>query len=352
MTDITAKLSRLIAAMGPISMAQYMAESNAAYYASRDPLGVNGDFITAPEISQMFGEMVGVWCADIWARAGRPTPVHFAEYGPGRGTLARDALRVMARFGLHPHLHLVETSPVLRVTQQTLLAPITQNLFWHDDPSTLPQDGPMLIVANEFLDALPIRQIVQTEAGWRERLVGLDGLRLVPISGDKPMEATIPETMRNAPLGAIIETCPAATAVVDDVARRLAVQGGAALFMDYGYVDAQLGSSLQAVKAHQKADPFVAAGTADLTALVDFGILAEVAMRGGTKWLGTAEQGAWLHIMGIAERATALIKKSPEQASAIGAALARLTGANAMGSLFKIMGLAAPQWPDGAGFDL
>ncbi|MEY2942737.1 MAG: hypothetical protein RLY97_751, partial [Pseudomonadota bacterium] len=342
------RLARLIAAMGPISVAHYMAECNATYYAARDPLGVSGDFITAPEISQMFGEMVGVWLADIWARAGRPTRVCFVELGAGRGTLTRDALWVMARFGLRPEVHLVETSRVLRDAQRELLG----DVVWHDDPSTLPNDAALLVVGNEFLDALPVRQMVKTEGGWRERMVGLDGARLVPVAGDRPMDAAVPDAMRDAPLGAIVESCSAAVAVVDDLARRIAAQGGAALFFDYGYGDAQMGSSLQAVKAHRKVDPFVAAGTADLTALVDFGVLVEVAERSGARHLGTAAQGDWLQALGIGARAEALIAKAPEQAAEIAAALHRLTADEEMGSLFKVMGLAGVGWPDGAGFGL
>jgi NADH dehydrogenase [ubiquinone] 1 alpha subcomplex assembly factor 7 len=348
MTNLTARLVRLIAAMGPISVAHYMAECNAAYYAARDPLGVSGDFITAPEISQMFGEMVGVWLADIWTRAGRPEPVCFVELGAGRGTLARDALRVMARFDLRPDVHLVETSPVLRGAQRELLG----DVVWHDDPSTLPDDAALLVVGNEFLDALPMRQMVKTDGGWRERMVGLDGARLVPVTGDRPMDAAVPDAMRDAPVGSIVESCPAAAAVVDGLARRIGEQGGAALLFDYGYVDAQMGSSLQAVKAHRKVDPFTAAGTADLTALVDFGVLADVCWRGGARHLGTAAQGQWLNAMGIGARAEALIAKAPEHAAAVGAALHRLTGADEMGSLFKVMGLAGAGWPNGAGFGL
>ena len=163
--------ARLIAATGPVSVAHYMAESNARYYASRDPLGASGDFVTAPEISQMFGELIGLWLADMWQRAGRPEPVRYIELGPGRGTLARDALGSADRQGLTPQVHLVETSPTLEARQQQLF-PDAQ---WHDDLSSLPTDGPLLVVANEFLDALPVRQLVRTAEGWRERLIGLDG---------------------------------------------------------------------------------------------------------------------------------------------------------------------------------
>lgn len=337
---------RLIAATGPISLAHYMGEANALYYASRDPLGGAGDFITAPEISQMFGELIGVWLADMWMRAGRPDPVLYVELGPGRGTLARDCLKVAARFGLMPQVHFVETSPVLRAAQRALV-PQAQ---WHDDLASLPGDAPLLLVANEFLDALPIRQMVKTPRGWRERMVGVIDGAFAPVAGELPMEAAVPEHQREAEAGTIIETCPAAAAVMGEIARRLAAQGGAALMIDYGYDAPQVGSTLQALRAHQHHDPFDAPGEADLTALVDFVTAAAVATGRGARWLGTVGQGPWLLAMGITTRAEALAKAAPDHAGALAAALARLTHPDQMGDLFKVMGLAAPEWPDGAGF--
>ena len=337
---------RLIAHTGPISIAQYMAEANAHYYATRDPLGVVGDFITAPEISQMFGEMIGIWCADIWARAGRPEGVRYVEAGPGRGTLARDALRVMARFGLTPQVHFIEISPVLRRAQ----AQLGPDARWHDSLGRVPGGAPMLLVANEFLDALPVRQLVKTPAGWRERMVGVVDGRFTPVAGTLPMDAAIPPEARDAPPGTIIETSPAASALVGEAARMLARDGGAGLIIDYGYTLPQTGSTLQAVRAHAKADPFAAPGEADLTTLVDFAAAAGVASRAGARVLGTAGQGAWLHAMGIAQRAVALAKAQPTHAAAINEALTRLTAPDQMGTLFQVMGLAAPHWPDGAGW--
>jgi NADH dehydrogenase [ubiquinone] 1 alpha subcomplex assembly factor 7 len=322
-----------------------MAESNARYYASRDPLGAAGDFVTAPEISQMFGEMIGAWCADLWTRAGSPADVAWVELGPGRGTLARDALRVMRRFGMVPAVHLVEGSPVLRGMQTKMLA--GENPVWHDDLATLPDDVPLIVVANEFLDALPIRQLVRTDRGWRERMVGLDGDRFVPIAGDRPMDAAVPAERDAATL---IETCPAAAAVVQDISRRLASQGGAALLVDYGYTEPPGLSTLQAVRAHTKVDPFADPGSADLTALVDFTALAEVAQAQGARWLGTVGQGAWLASLGIGARAQALARAAPDRAAEIATALDRLTAPEQMGTLFKVMTLVAPDWP-GAGRD-
>ena len=341
---------RLIAATGPISVAQFMAESNARYYDSRDPLGNAGDFITAPEISQMFGELIGLWLADVWDRAGRPAPVHYVELGPGRGTLARDALGAARRFGLIPQVHFVEASTALRSVQARLF-PHAQ---WHQDMASLPDDAPLLIVANEFLDALPVRQLVRTEAGWRERMVGLErtqsGDRLVPVAGERPMDAAVPPALADAQPGAIIETCPAAAAITGEVARRLAAQGGAALIIDYGRSAPAHGSSLQALRAHAKVDPFAWPGEADLTAHVDFSDLPAIATGSGARWLGTAEQGAFLIALGLGARVAALCAAAPDQAPTIRAAAHRLAAPEAMGTLFKVMGLAAPDWPDGAGF--
>jgi NADH dehydrogenase [ubiquinone] 1 alpha subcomplex assembly factor 7 len=341
--------ARLIATTGPISLMHYMGEANARYYAARDPLGAAGDFVTAPEISQMFGELVGLWLADIWHRAGRPTPVHYVELGPGRGTLARDALRAAARAGLVPQVHLVEASPALREVQRKAVP----EAKWHDDLAGVPTDGPILLVANEFLDALPVRQLVRMEAGWRERMVGCEtgeGKRFVPVAGDRPMDAAVPEALRSAAPGTIIETCPGAAAVVGEAASRLGAQGGAALFVDYGHAAFRTGSTLQAVRAHRKVDPFADPGEADLTALVDFAMLAELAQARGARWMGTVAQGAWLRALGIDARAQALAAAAPDQAAAIAAARDRLVAPDQMGALFKVMGLAAPLWPEGAGF--
>ena len=344
---LSAIFARLIANTGPISMMHYMGESNARYYASRDPLGAGGDFITAPEISQMFGELVGLWLADIWIRAGREEPVHYVELGPGRGTLARDALRAGKRYGFEPRVHFVETSPELKDIQLAAV-PHAQ---WHDDLSSIPPYGPVLVVANEFLDALPVRQLVMTPDGWRERMVGLgpEG-RLIPVAGRQPMDAAVPEARRNAAEGTIIETCPGAAAVVYEVAGRLADQGGAALFIDYGHAEPRDGSTLQALRDHLMVDPFAMPGEADLTAHVDFATLAPIAQSRGCRWLGTTTQGRWLRELGIETRAESLAAFAPQHASAIHAAKARLIGEGQMGALFKVMGLAAPEWPDGAGF--
>jgi NADH dehydrogenase [ubiquinone] 1 alpha subcomplex assembly factor 7 len=338
---------RLIAATGPISLAQFMGESNARYYAGKDPLGSEGDFITAPEVSQMFGELIGLWLADLWIRAGRLEPVHYVELGPGRGTLACDALRAMKRYGLEPEVHLVEGSPELKARQ---LAAVPQAQF-HGDLATVPMHGTVLLVANEFLDALPVRQLIMTEAGWREVMVATDEQgRFVPVAGDRPMDAAVREARREAEVGTVLETCPAAAATVFEAAGRLAQQGGAALFIDYGHAEPRAGSTLQAIARHRKVDPFALPGEADLTAHVDFATLADVARSRGARWLGTTTQGAWLRALGIEARAEALAAFAPQHREALMRGKDRLIGDGQMGLLFKVMGLAGSEWPDAVGF--
>lgn len=346
-------LARVIANTGPISLQYYMGEANARYYASRDPLGAlapgsdkGGDFVTAPEISQMFGELIGLWLADLWIRAGRQAPVHYVELGPGRGTLARDVLAAAGQHGLEPQVHLVETSPTLKALQ---IAAVPQ-AQWHDDLSTVPHKGAILLVANEFLDALPIRQLVKTEDGWRERMVGLEDGRLIPVAGRQPFDAAVPADQREAPPGTILETSPAAAAVLYEVAGRLTDQGGAALFIDYGHAEPRFGSTFQAVRAHAMVDPFATPGEADLTAHVDFATLARIAESRGVRHVGTVGQGDFLRALGIDLRTRSLATHSPERAEQIEADRLRLVDPNQMGTLFKVMGLVAADWPEAVGF--
>ena len=349
-SKLTGRLARTIANLGPIPLAQYMAEANAHYYAHRDPLGVAGDFITAPEISQMFGEMLGGWLADIALRTGVRSAC-YVELGPGRGTLARDALRVMNRAGVQAEVHLVEGSPVLREAQARLLA--DRAPVFHDSAASLPDDRPLLIVANEFFDALPIRQLVRSAQGWREIVVALagdaDAQRFVPVPGDRPMDSAVPKARADAPEGTIIEVCPAANAIMHELAGRIARQGGAMLAADYGHLASFEGSSLQAVRAHEKVDPFADPGMADLTAHVDFAALAETAASAGCRVDGMAEQGEFLLSLGIAQRASALARANPQSAGEVAQALDRLVSPQAMGALFKVLALASHAWPTGAG---
>jgi len=344
--SLKAIFQRLITNHGPISVSHFMGESNARYYVDRDPLGVTGDFITAPEISQMFGELIGLWMADMWIRSGREDPVHYVELGPGRGTLARDALRAAKRYGLEPKVHFVESSTALKDLQ---LATVP-NAQWHHDLSTVPPYGPLLIVANEFLDALPVRQLVMTEQGWRELMIAVNGDRFVTVAGDQPMDSVLPEARRDAVPGTIIETCPGAAATMFEISGRLVEQGGAALLIDYGHDEPRTGSTLQAVSEHRKVDVLSMPGEADLTAQVDFAALAPIAQSRGCRWLGTVTQGHWLRQLGIEMRAESLSEFAPEHKAAIMSAKDRLIGEGQMGALFKVMGLAGPNWPDGVGF--
>lgn len=335
-----------IAAARAMTVADYMAAANAHYYATRDPLGAAGDFTTAPEISQMFGELVGIWIADLWMRAGSPA-FRYVELGPGRGTLAADALRAMARFGCAPEgIHLVETSPVLRSAQSARLPAAVH----HDEIAGLPDDAPLIIVANEFFDALPIHQYVRTEAGWRERCVERHHGHLVPAPGDMPADEAVPAVLREQGEGAIVETAPASAAIMQSCAFRLARRGGAMLVIDYGYRGPAAGDTLQAVKAHRFADPFADPGEVDLTAHVDFTALADAARSAGVGIAGPTGQGDWLRRLGIDARVAALATATPERADELAAQRNRLVDADAMGDLFKVMAACAPQWPVPEGF--
>ena len=340
------RLRRLIAAQGPIPVSDYMAMANAHYYATRDPLGASGDFTTAPEISQMFGELVGLALADLWHRAGRPQGVRYVELGPGRGTLAADALRAMRAAGLEPKVHFVETSPVLRGAQ----AARVPEAEWHDDLSTLPDDGPVLAVANEFFDALPVRQIVATGSGWRERFVAVEGDRFVPAAGPPVPAAAIPLHVRDAPPGTVLETSPASLAYARLLARRIIMHGGAALIVDYGHDRLSAGETLQAVRLHEYADPWIEPGESDLTAHVDFDSLARAAAEAGAAVHGPVAQGDWLLRLGIDARREALARNAPERHESLGIATNRLVSPQQMGTLFRVLGLTAPAWPDPEGF--
>ena len=337
------RLARAITLAGPISLAQYMAAANQHYYATRDPLGAGGDFTTAPEISQMFGELIGLWAADLWDRAGRPD-VAWVELGPGRGTLTADALRAAAKAGLAPPVHFVETSPVLRTAQAERVPHAT----WHDTIDTLPTDQPLIVVANEFFDALPIRQLVRGQAAWFERLVACQDTLFLPIAGKQVPDAVIPEALRDAAPGSVIETSPASVAVLRGLAQRIVAQGGALLVIDYGYDGPAIGDTLQAVRAQAFANPFEAPGEQDLTAHVDFGTLAAAASVERARVAGPVGQGAFLTALGIDARADALAHNAPDRAAQIALDKARLT--QEMGALFQVLAVTAPEWPQPAGF--
>jgi SAM-dependent MidA family methyltransferase len=320
-----------------------MALCNAHYYATRDPLGAAGDFTTAPEISQMFGELIGLWAADLWLRAGKPDAA-WVELGPGRGTLSADALRAMARAGFTPPVHLVETSPVLRTAQARAVAGATH----HESIATLPADRPLIIVANEFFDALPIRQLIRTDAGWRERMIDREGDRFVPTVGEQRFDAIVPAALRD---GAVIETSPASVSLLRELAGRLVAQGGALLAIDYGYEGPLAGDTLQALRRHHFADPFEAPGEQDLTAHVDFAALAEAARIEGAIAHKVVTQSALLQALGIQARAASLARAAPTRQSEIETAWRRLCAPDEMGTLFKALAVSAPEWPAPGGWE-
>lgn len=346
--SLAERLARQIEGSGPISVAEYMRAANAEYYNRADPLGVAGDFITAPEISQMFGELVGIWLADIWMRQNRPPHCHYVELGPGRGTLAADALRTMAQFEFEPDVHFVETSEALRIKQKQAV-PISQI---HSSVDDLPDSGPLLIVANEFFDALPIRQLVLTHSGWRERVVARDkGTKFIAMPGIQAMDAIVPNDFRTAPTQSIYETSPDAAGVMYDLAARLSKQGGVLLVIDYGYAQPGLGSTLQAVKDHQFVDPFDNPGDCDLTAHVNFLEIANLARMRDLRISGPTEQGAWLAALGINQRASLLAEASPQRSEELFSARDRLVEGDKMGSLFKVLAISSPNWPKPEGFE-
>ena len=336
------RLARAITLGGPIPVAQFMAAANAHYYATRDPLGAAGDFTTAPEITQMFGELVGLWAADLWERAGKPDAA-WVELGPGRGTLTADALRAMARAGFTPPVHFVETSPALREVQAARVPAAS----WHDDVATLP-DRPLIAIANEFFDALPIRQLVRGPEGWRERLVACQDTLFLPVAGPAVPDAVIPEPLRTAAPGSVFEISPATVAVVRAVSQRIVRDGGACLAIDYGHEGPLAGETLQAVRAHGYANPFEAPGEQDLSAHVDFTTLVAAAQSTGAVAWGPVEQAEFLVRLGIDTRAAALARQTPERAEQIAADRVRLV--TGMGALFKAVAITAPGWPEPAGF--
>lgn len=346
------RLMRQIESGGPISIAHYIAEANAHYYGTRDPLGQDGDFTTAPEISQMFGELLGLCLADVWMRSGRRPNPHYVELGPGRGTLAADALRAMEGAALAPRVHFVETSPSLRERQRALLPHVSH----HDTIDSLPEEGPLLVVANEFFDALPIRQLVRTGDGWRERVVVAQtheangAIRFLPMPGYRQIEAGIPPMAAEAPQGAVLESPPAGAAIAFMLAKRIAKQGGCAIIIDYGYEGPALGDTLQAVRKHAFADPFVEPGESDLTAHVDFAVLGNMARHADLRVLGPVGQGQFLQALGIDVRAAQLAQTSPARVKDIERARMRLTEADQMGRLFKAMAIVHPDWAEPAGF--
>jgi NADH dehydrogenase [ubiquinone] 1 alpha subcomplex assembly factor 7 len=351
----------MIAAEGPMPVSRFMAlalgHPRYGYYMTRDPLGAEGDFTTAPEVSQMFGELLGLWCAEVWRLMRAPRPVLLVELGPGRGTLMRDALRaskILPEFRSALDVHLVETSPVLREAQRAMLAAPGVPVQWHERAETLP-DGPLLALANEFVDALPIDQFVMAEDGWHERRVNVNArgrfvfsLAAQPTPG---IDAGLPPMLRHSPRGALLERRHYGP--LNEIARRVAWFGGAALVVDYGHARTAFGDTLQAVRAHEYADPLLDPGEADLTAHVDFEALAAEVKQHGARAHGPVAQGTFLRRLGIELRAERLRRHAGAGGrTTVDAALARLIGpAPGMGELFKALSFAHRDLPCPPGFD-
>lgn len=360
MTALSDLIARRIRATGPITIAEFMTEAlqhpRYGYYVTRDPLGSAGDFITAPEVSQVFGELIGLWCADCWQRMGRPEPVLLVELGPGRGTLMADALRAVKaapEFRRALRLHLVETSAVLRARQAEALAAAAPT--WHDSIDTVPA-GPFLLVANEFLDALPIRQFERRVSGWHERRVGVaaDGSALAFQLDPAPSASAvlIPERYAGAPVGSLVEVCPAALTLAAHLAQRLNATGGAALLIDYGSSESTGGATLQGVRRHGHHPVLEEPGDADLTAHVDFAAFAGAARSAGANVHGPVTQRDFLRALGVDARQRRLLESaSAAQREAIGAGVTRLIDPAQMGVHFKVLALASRDLSVPAGFD-
>ncbi len=355
MTDLNDHLIKLIKLHGPITVSNYMTEAltnpKYGYYVNQNPFGKQGDFVTAPEVSQMFGEMIGLWFADLWIKIGRPGKVHLIELGPGNGTLMVDILRVLEivpDFIKAIELHFVEAAPQLIDIQKEKLKEFNGNKTWHETvkPALLKasnEDEITFIIANEFLDALPIRQFQKGDLGWHERMVtvGTDGKCLTNMLSPFPVQDTkIPEHLIDAEQHSIIEISPMAEYLIAQIADHFKSHDGAALFIDYGYNENQTGETLQAVEKHKYTDIFARPGYADISAHVNFKKLIDIARNKGIKSLGPENQGKFLNNMVIEERVRMLCENaSLEQKKDILEGLNRLIAPDEMGTLFKVMGL-------------
>ena len=357
-TPLGLALARTIALIGPMTVADYMEQClfhpEHGYYTTHEPFGAEGDFVTAPEISQMFGELLGLWAADSWMRLGSPSPFVLAELGPGRGTMMADMLRatrIVPGLSEAARVVLVEASPRLRAKQRETLA--GYQVEWCASLDEVPA-GPLILLANEFIDALPIRQFVRAPDGLAERMVGIDeaGALQWGLRPDARLDARGEALMERAPNGAILEICPLGLTIAERLGARLATSGGAALFVDYGH-SGGFGDTLQALRAHQYDDPLAHPGEADITAHVDFKALARAATGSGARTFGPITQGALLERLGLPARATRLKRDADEAArAAVDAATARLAGTDKddMGELFKALAIVHPAMDVVAGF--
>jgi NADH dehydrogenase [ubiquinone] 1 alpha subcomplex assembly factor 7 len=348
------KLLRFIRAQGPISIAHYMAialtDPKSGYYMGRDPLG--RDFITAPEVSQIFGELIGLFFVQAWEDRGQAGRFHLVELGPGRGTLMMDLLRaakVRPDFGAAAEIVLIEASSVLRDVQAKTLAGI--EAIWAEDLCDVPDDAPLFLIANEFFDALPIHQFVRLAGRWHERLVDAEGGELIFVAAPDPVpESFMPVHIRDAAEGSIFETSPATQALVQEIARRVAQSGGAALIIDYGHTSSGLGDTFQAVKAHAYANPLSEPGEADLSAHVDFDALSTAARAANAHVLGPVSQRSFLDSLGIGLRAQRLKRVAPGESAAIDATVDRLINPQHMGTLFKVLAISHEYFRELPGF--
>lgn len=357
MTDIARHLRTLIRAGGPISIAEFMrvclTARDDSYYRRGDPFGATGDFVTAPEISQIFGELIGLWCADLWQQLGAPARFTLAELGPGRGTLMKDALRaagIVPGFRDAVTVVLIEVSEDLRRVQRETLDGLA-SVVWRDRVEDVDVQGPLIVIANEFFDALPVRQFIRTPNGWAERCVGLDagdalGFGLAPVA-----DVVVPASLRNAVAGSVWEVSPMRVAAAAVVGGLIARSGGAVLAIDYGFAGPAVGDTLQAVRSHRYVEVLDGPGTADLTTHVDFTALGDAFAGSGLRVAPLTGQGAFLNALGAVARVAKLrAGATPEQAAALDSAYQRLTGDEAMGSLFKVLCAFAPASLQPAGF--
>jgi SAM-dependent MidA family methyltransferase len=349
-TALGQRLKERIGLSGPLSVADYMAacllDPVAGYYTTREPFGTAGDFVTAPEVSQMFGELIAAWLLSAWEECGRAAGAVLVELGPGRGTLMRDVCRTLRRldgawFGRRP-IAMIEASPRLREIQRETLGEFTTKATWLDDLEDLPE-RPLLIVANEFFDALPIRQYQKRDGAWRERVIGLDGTGELAFGlGPGTVDADLlPSGSDRQPDETVVEVSPARAAAMAAVARRLRA-GGAGLFVDYGHLVPGFGDTFQAVRRHSFESVLANPGEADLTAHVDFAALAAAAKAHGlAAWAAT--QGEFLLNLGLLERAGALgTGAGAERQERLRGEVERLAGPDAMGELFKVLAVGQP----------
>lgn len=349
-TPLGQEIGRIIAEDGPIPLDRYMAlclsHPRYGYYMTRDPLGAAGDFITAPEVTQMFGELIGIWCATVYDAMGRPDAVNLIELGPGRGTLLSDALRaarVIPGFMDAATLRLVEISPVLLAAQRAALEGTGAAITWHQSLEEIPE-GPSIVVANEFFDALPVRQVERRKDGWAERCVGLkDGALVVGLVPGAAPPSFVPAGVED---GDVLEVSPASQAVATLLGERMARAPGAALVIDYGHARSSPGETLQAVHGHDTASVIENPGENDITAHVDFAALRRAMASAGARVFGPMTQRDFLMAMGLETRLGILSRKAtPEQRRDLELAAERVAGPEQMGHLFKVLAATSPDLP-------